>query len=138
VQAPITLKTSSTNMPVINFTAWANMQQEVMVMPSQIGLSTTPLTNAMSTTISIRNTGTNTLTLSEPMVNDKNVDLQLKEIEAGRSFALTANFPAGFEIAQGQKIEVSVKSNHPQFPIIKVPVVQPARPSASNVTQKQS
>ncbi len=27
VQAPITLKTSSTNMPLLNITAWANMQQ---------------------------------------------------------------------------------------------------------------
>jgi hypothetical protein len=107
------------------------MQQEVMVMPSQIGLSTTPLTNAMSTTISIRNTGTNILALSEPTVNDKSVDLQLKEVEAGRFFTLTANFPAGFEIAQGQKVEVSVKSNHPQFPLIKVPVIQPPRPTQS-------
>lgn len=138
VQAPITLKTSSTNMPLINITAWANMQQEIMVMPSQISLSTAPLTSAMSTTVSIRNTGTNTLTLSEPTVNDKKVDLQLREIEAGRFFTLTANFPLGFEVAQGQPLELSLKSNHPQFPIIKVPVVQPARPSASNVTQKQS
>ena len=138
VQAPITLKTSSTNMPVINITAWANMQQEIMVMPSQISLSTAPLTSAMSTTVSIRNTGTNTLTLSEPTVNDKKVDLQLREIEAGRFFTLTANFPIGFEVAQGQPLELSLKSNHPQFPIIKVPVVQPARPSASNVPQRQS
>lgn len=35
VQAPVTLKTSSTNLPVINITAWANVQQEIMVMPSR-------------------------------------------------------------------------------------------------------
>ena len=79
--------------------------------------------------MSIRNNGTNTLTLSEPEVNAKGVDLQLKEIEAGRSFALTANFPAGFEMAQGEQVELSVKSNHPQFPTIKVPIMQPTRPA---------
>ena len=107
-------------------------------MPSQISLSTAPLTSPMSTTVSIRNTGTNTLTLSEPTVNDKKVDLQLREIEAGRFITLTANFPLGFEVAKGQPLELSLKSNHPRFPIIKVPVVQPARASASNVPQRQS
>jgi hypothetical protein len=71
--------------------------------------------------------------LSEPAVNEKSVGLQLQEVEAGRFFMLTASFPAGFEMAQGQKVEVSVKSNHPQFPTIKVPVVQQPRPAPSVV-----
>ena len=131
VQAPITVKTSSTNMPVLNITAWANMQPEVVVAPSQIALPMAPVMTAMPVTISVLNTVTNTLALFEPKVNDKRVDLQLKEIEAGRSFALTVSFPAGFEIAQGEKVEVSVKSNHPQFSTIKVPVIQAPRQTPS-------
>ena len=129
VQGQITLKTSSTNMPVINVSAWANVQQAVMVMPSQITLPAAPLANPMPSSISIRNNGTNTLALSEPAVNAKGVDVQLKEVEAGRLFALTVSFPAGFEMAQGEKVELSLKSNHPQFPMIKVPVIQPPRPA---------
>ncbi|MCX6925667.1 MAG: hypothetical protein NT154_21020, partial [Verrucomicrobia bacterium] len=45
------------------------------------------------------------------------------------AFAVALNFPAGFEIAQGEKVELSIKSNHPQFPIIRVPIVQPPRPT---------
>ena len=127
----ITLKTSSTNMPVITLTAYANVQQAVMVMPSQIALPTAPLANALSTTISILNNGTNALVLSEAKASDKSVDLQLKEIQAGRLFTLTANFPAGFEIAPGQTVDVSLNSNHPQFATIRVPVVPPPRPTAS-------
>ena len=78
--------------------------------------------------VSIRNNGTNTLALSEPAVNVQGVDLQLKEVEAGRSFTLGLNFPAGFEIAQGERVELSVRSSHPQFPSIKVPIVQAPRP----------
>jgi len=131
VQAPITVKTSSTNMPVLNITAWANMQQEVVVAPSQISLPAASLMPTMPVTISILNTVTNTLALFEPKVNDKRVGLQLKEIESGRSFALRVNFPAGFEIGQGEKVEVSVKSNHPQFSTIKVPVIQAPRQTPS-------
>ena len=129
VQGQITMKTSSTNMPVINVRAWANVQQTVMVMPSQITLPTAPLANAMPSTVSIRNNGTNALTLTEPAVNAQGVDVQLKELQPGRYFTLTVSFPAGFEMAQGEKVELSVKSNHPQFPIIKVPVRQPPRPA---------
>lgn len=128
-QGQITLKTSSTNVPVINVTAWANVQPVVVAMPAQIALPVAPLANPMPSAVSIRNNGTNTLTLSEPVVNAKGVDVQLKETEPGRAFALALNFPAGFEIAQGEKVELSVKSNHPQFPTIKVPVVQPPRPA---------
>ena len=129
VQGQITLKTSSTNLPVINVSAWANVQPVVVAVPAQIALPMAPLANAMPSTVSIRNNGTNTLALSEPTVNAKGVDVQLKETEPGRAFALAVKFPAGFEIAQGEKVELSVKSNHPQFPTIKVPIMQPPRPA---------
>lgn len=129
VQGQITLKTSSTNMPVINVNAWANVQPVLTVMPPQIMLPVAPLANALAPTISIRNSGTNMLALSEPALDAKGVDVQLKEIEPGRSFTVTATFPAGFEMVQGQKVELSLKSNHPQFPTIKVPVIQPPRPA---------
>lgn len=129
VQGQITMKTSSTNLPVINVGALANVQPVVMAAPRQIALPAAPLAGPMPSTVSIRNNGTNMVTLSEAAVNAKGVDVQLKETEAGRAFAVTLNFPAGFEIAQGEKVELSVKSNHPQFPTIKVPIMQPPRPA---------
>lgn len=134
VQGQITLKTSSTNMPVINVRTWANVQQAVVVMPSQISLPAAPLTNETARTITIRNNAANPLTLREPEVNAKAADVQLKETQPGRNFMLTVRFPAGFEIAQGETVELSVKSNHPQFPIIKVPVRQALRPVPSAVS----
>jgi len=130
VQGQITLKTSSTNMPVINVTAWANVQPAVTVAPAQIRLPAIQWGNPIPSTITIRNNGTNALALSEPAVNAKGIDVQVKEIQPGRYFTLTVSFPAGFEIPQGEKVEVSVKSNHPQFPMIKVPVIQPPRPAS--------
>ena len=129
VQGQITLKTSSTNMPVLSVSAFANVQAVVTVMPSQITLPTGPLANALTTSLSIRNSGTNTLALSEAAVNAKGVDVQLKELQPGRYFTLTVSFPAGFEMVRGENVEVSVKSDHPQFPVIKVQVIQPPRPA---------
>ncbi len=33
-----------------------------------------------------------------------------------------------FDIAQSEAVELNVKSNHPKFPVIKVPIVRPVRP----------
>lgn len=130
VQGQITLKTSSTNMPVINIGAWVIMQQAVVATPSQILLPEAPLANSLVSTVSIQNNGTNALALTEPAMNVKGVDLQLRELQPGRSFTLTVSFPAGFAILPGEKVELSVKSDHPQFPIIKVPVIQPSHPAS--------
>ena len=127
VSSVISLKTSSTNVPVINVTAWANVQPAIAVSPPQIGLPQRPLANPTPYTVSIRNNGTNTLVLSEPAVNAKGVDVRLKEVQPGRYFTVTVSFPTGFEIASGETTELSVKSNHPQFPVIRVPIQQPPR-----------
>jgi hypothetical protein len=130
VQGQITLKTSSTNMPVINVTAYAIVQPALTVAPAQITLQAIQLGNPTPATVSIRYIGTNVLALSEAAVNAKGVEVDLKEVQPGRDFTLAVSFPAGFEMAPGEKVELSVKSNHPQFPMIKVPVIQPPRPAS--------
>ncbi|HWI57094.1 MAG TPA: hypothetical protein VNZ22_07695, partial [Bacillota bacterium] len=68
--------------------------------------------------------------LSELMVNVPGIGAQLKEIQPGKVFSATLTFPQGFEIAQGQQVQLTLKSSHPQFPVIKVPVAQMPRPMA--------
>ncbi len=129
VSAQINLKTSSTNLQVLTINAWANVQPAVAVAPTAITLPPPPLTNPMPAVVSVQNYGTNTLTLSDPAVNAKGVEVRLNEQQPGRFFILNLNFPAGFEIAQGQQVELTVKSSHPQYPVIRVPVVQVPRPA---------
>lgn len=129
LQGQITMKTSSSNAPALTVTAMIVMQPVLNVTPPQINLPAERLTNSLSSSVSIRYSGTMVMTLSDPAVSAKGVDVQLKENEPGRLFTLTLTFPAGFEIAGGQKAEVTVKSNHPQFPIIRVPIIQPPRPA---------
>jgi hypothetical protein len=138
VMAPITLKTSSTNMPTINVSAYAVVQQAVTVTPSQLTLQPGPLTAPMSMSIGIRNSGTNTLVLSEPKVNAPGVDVRIQEGVPGRVFSLVVNLPTGFAIKPEQKIELTVKSNHPKHPLIVVPIYQMQPPTAVPTAQSTS
>jgi hypothetical protein len=134
VIAPVSLKTSSPKMPTINVSAYVMVQQPVVVMPNQIILPAGPLTNTVHPVVTIRNNGTNSLELSEAAINVPGADVIVKETQPGKLFSLTVNFPVGFEVQNAQLIELTVKSNHPKVPVIKVPVYQPKLPAAAAVS----
>jgi hypothetical protein len=132
----VSLKTSAPTNPTINVSAYLNVQQPVTVMPNHVMLPQGPLTNAAHSVVSIQNTGTNLLVLSEPAVNVPGAEAHVKETQPGRLFSLTVDFPVGFQAKLGQKVEVTVKSNHPRFPLIQVPVFQPQPPAAPPTVEK--
>jgi hypothetical protein len=121
--APVTLKTSATNMPSINVSAYVAVQQPVTVSPTQILLAPGPFTNTVHHFVTVRNSGTNSLVLSDAKVSVPGAEVRVQETQPGRLFTISVDFPAGFEV-KGQQAELSVKSNHPKFALIKVPVFQ--------------
>jgi hypothetical protein len=73
----------------------------------------------------IQNNGTNNIALSEPTVAAaKGVEAQVAESQPGKLFTLTVTFPQGFELPQNGPVELTVKSTHPRYPVIKVPIAQ--------------
>jgi hypothetical protein len=128
-QGIITVQTSATNMPVITITAFANVQTAVTINPPQIALSVAPLAQPETNTITLVDNSTNAMTLSEPTVNAAGVDIQLREVQPGRQYTAILAFPRGFEIATGQKAELSIKSSLPLAPVLKVPIMQAPRPA---------
>jgi hypothetical protein len=151
LSAPITLKTSSTNLPLITVMARALVQAAVTAIPSTITLPATPLGPNIEFNVTIRNNSATPLVLSDPTVaagvspasepgvppgGSKSLgdtakamqvlgaEARIKEVQPGRMFILSATFPVGFRVQPSQSVELRVKTNHPQFPVIKVPVVQ--------------
>ncbi|MCI0350386.1 MAG: DUF1573 domain-containing protein, partial [Acidobacteriales bacterium] len=133
ISAPVTLKTSSPKMPSINLSAYVMVQEPVAVSPNSIVLPAGALTNATRRDVIIRNNGTNTLVLSDAKVNVPGGEVRLAESLPGRMFSLAVTLPTGFEMKPGQAVEVTVKSNHPRYPLIKVPVIQPMSVAAPKV-----
>jgi copper(I)-binding protein len=130
VQGQLTLKTTWTNTPVIPVTVVANVQPAVMVTPAFITLAPGPLLHAVTNSVAIQNNSTNLLKLSEPAVNVSGVDAQIKETQPGKMFTAMLAFPQGFQVPPGQQVELSFKTSHPKFPVVKVPVMQMQRPPA--------
>jgi len=131
VQGKITVKTSSTNAPVLTVTAFTFVPPIITVTPSQLSLPPGPLAAATSLSVMIRNDSTNALALSDATINAKDVGVDLQAVKPGRLFRATLTFPQGFKVPQGQQIEFTLKSSHPLCPLVKVPVTEAAHPTAS-------
>jgi len=129
-QGHITLKTTATNMPEISINARANLLPLVMPIPYLVRLPPAPLTNPFPYKVWVRNNSTNAITLSEATVSVPGVEVQIQEEQPGKQFALSLVFPAGFHVGPGEQPQVSVKTSHPQVPIIKLPVLQPSSAAA--------
>jgi len=127
----ITMSTSVPDMPLLTVPVWAVAQPAVMVLPAQLSVPASPLPDSLTNTVSFHSNWAQPLVVSEPSIDAKGVGLQLTEVETGRHFVLRATFPPGFELARGRKLELTVKTNHPRFPVIKVPIV--SRPPPAGV-----
>jgi hypothetical protein len=109
----ITLKTSATNMPQLGVSAHVTVQQQIMVYPEQLFLPPGPLTNAVNLAVTIRNTSSNALSITEAMVNITGATVTVQETQPGRIFNLRANFPSGVLIKPGFAAEITAKTSHP-------------------------
>jgi hypothetical protein len=127
----ISVKTSLTNMPVINITVVATVQPAVGVTPPQITLSP-QIDRWLTNRVTIIGNVSNSLVLSDPEASDKRISVEIKEMTRGRVFQLAAIFPPGFQIAPGQQVRLSVKSNNAERPVIIVPIRQLQRQPATS------
>jgi hypothetical protein len=148
--APVTLKTSSTNVPQLTVMVRALVQAPITAMPSAIILPGHPLTDRLEFSVTVRNNGADPLILSEPSVAAglspsadsgrpggtdvgsatgplkpvADTQARVQEVQPGRMFILAATFPSGFHVDPGQSVALRVKTNHPQIPVLNVPVLQ--------------
>lgn len=128
MQGKVTMKTSTPDMPTIEVNFWANIEPPIAIMPPQLMLPAGPLTVRATPTVMIQNNSTNALTLSDAAVNAPGVQVQLREIQPGRIYNASLVFPEGFSVQPGQQIVLTAKSNNPRVPLVRVPVMQMARP----------
>jgi hypothetical protein len=125
--ATITLKTSSSEAPTIVVRAQLIVQQPVVAIPERIALQAGPLAAATNVVVTIRNNGKHALLLSDANINVPGGAVTVQEIQKAELFQLTVKLPAGFEAKPEENVEVVVRSNHPKFATIRVPVVAPPR-----------
>jgi len=124
VAVPITMKTSSPKMPTVNVTAYLTVRSPVTISPAEVALPPGKLSGSMGISLMVRNEGATPLSLSDLKVDYPGAEIRLTETVPGRVFSLALTLPEGFQLKEDQKAAITMKSNHPKFPMITIPVIQ--------------
>ncbi len=132
----VTLKTSSKKMPSLTVPVYAVLQPEVIVLPAQINLPAVLATNQLKQTISVRSFWSEKLEISDVSFNAKGVKMDLHELQPGKFYSFTLQFPPGYEMEPGEKIALKLRTNHPHFPSLEIPITQRHRPAAATNAPK--
>jgi hypothetical protein len=119
----ITLKTSLTDLPTLRVPVLDVVSPTFTVEPGQITLAGAPLLTNQVSYVTMVNNSTNPVSLSDPRVSAIGVDASLKETKPGAAFTAIVSFPAGFKLPAGATNALSVRTSHPQCPVIEVPIL---------------
>ncbi len=120
----ITLKSSSTNAPILSVSAYAIMQHPLLVSPQQVTVPAGPLKAPAHAAVLVRNLTTNPVAISDVRLDLAGVDVKVSEVQTGRLYSIGMTFPTGFQLQAGQRPELTMKSTHPKFPELRVPLLQ--------------
>ena len=122
-QGVITMKTSSTNVPLLTVTAYAMPQPAVAVMPQTVRLPPGPLTAEYRQLLTVRNNSSKDLKLSDAVVNADGVKVEINEVQPGKLFNVNLVFSPEFKQKPGLPFEFTVKTSHPNNPLLRVPIM---------------
>lgn len=128
IQGQIAVKTTSATNPVISVPIMANVPAAVTIVPPIINLPFVPLEAPFTNIVTIRNVSVAPMTISEPAFSSKEVKVSVKEDQPGHQFSVNLAFPRGYQPPAGAPVEFSVKTSHPQFPLLHAPLNAIARP----------
>jgi hypothetical protein len=136
--AYLTLKSAPPEAHAVNVIAQLIVQAPVVVAPDRVTLPAAPLAVTTNYVFMVRNNAKAPLVLSDPRINALGCAVTIQEIQPSKIFQVNVKIPAGFAIVPGQLVDVSIKSNHPSYPTIRVPVVwgpSPANGPAPKLTK---
>jgi len=128
-QSVITMKSTSTNLPIVSVTAYAMPQPAVVAMPQSIRLPAGPLGPNYRQPVTIRNNSSTPLKLSDAAVNVEGVAVQTTETQPGKLFTLNVTFPTNFQSRTDKPMELTVKTSNARHPVLHVPFIQAAMPT---------
>ena len=117
------MKTSSSNMAVLNVVAMATIQPEIQFLPPQIQMQSGPLPRGLTNYISVLNNTAAPLKVLDATADAPGVNVAINVLTPNQHYTVAVGFPQGFEFKPNQKVVISIKTDNPRYPAIEVPIL---------------
>lgn len=126
VNATITIKTGRAEQPILSMTAFAMPQPSLVTIPATLQLPAGKLGPGVTHNIVVRNNASAPLKITDTASSVSGIRLTVTESQPGRLYYVSAAFPAGYEASAAIPAIITVKTSHPRYPEIRVPIVPEA------------
>jgi hypothetical protein len=127
----ISIKTSVVEQPVLNITAFAMPQPAVVTIPAAIQLPPVPITANYTYNVVVRNNATAALQVTSASASLAGLGVKIIESQAGRIYYVSVSFPKDFKVPAENPPVITIKTSHPRFAEIRVPVLPPVAPAGA-------
>jgi hypothetical protein len=123
VTALVLLQPSDPDLAPIQVVTYAMERLAFTVSPARLLLPNRSTPAGARPSVTIRNNTGQPMQLTDPQINVPDATVDLIELQPDRVYRLTPVFPDGFELPTGEQLELTVKSNLPRHPEIRIPVL---------------
>jgi hypothetical protein len=130
-QGLITMQTSSPKVNILNVSAYALLQPALVVTPAEIQVPDGVAGAKSGAIVLARNNSSTLMKITDPVVNADGVTVQAVDANPGKFFNIRITFPPEFQVPAGRPLELTFKTTHPKYPLVRVPIVQAAAPASA-------
>ena len=125
----IRFKTSVAEMSTIAIGTYAVIQPAVLAVPQQLTVPASFLGREFRQTLCVRSLGSAVIQVTDAAVGVEGVTVESKEVTPGKVFQVAVVFPANFT-AEKTPAELTVKTDHPKYSVLRVPITMAPAPVA--------
>ncbi len=119
----ITLKTSSSEMPLVMINAFATVLPAVQVVPDRVLLPAGKLASDTQRFVTVTANDSVDLAVSDVKLNSDEVRASVEPGISGKQIRIRLMIPKGFEAGTATNLVLRLKTNHPQFAEFSIPFV---------------
>ena len=119
----IQLKSSSPIIPTVPIKTRINIYPTVLTIPYVIRMPSLPLAQEFPYNVWVRNLGTTKVQVTEAKFDSPSVAVNVKEQKPGTESVVELKFPTGFNVTNTPAPALHIKTTHPRFPELTVPLL---------------
>lgn len=112
------------DVPQITVPLVVNAVPALSISPAEVVLAANPTTSAEIFRLALRSASATPLAVPELISAPDGITVAMTEVEAGKIFGVAVSVPTGWKLPEGRAAVVALKTAHPNFPRLEIPLLR--------------
>lgn len=112
------------DVPQITVPLVVNAVPALLISPAEVVLAANPTASAEIFRLALRSASATPLAVPELISAPEGVKVAMTEVAAGNLFGVEISVPTGWKLPEGRAAVVALKTTHPNFPRLEIPLLR--------------